>query len=106
LSAGGTGSRCRAIIRRTGRRPRTAWLNTAGLGVGAAALLAPRRRLELLVVLNAILLVAAWIGGDLVYRLGWRVRPAEELELLDQGKSRAEARALVDKHEREDLLLS
>lgn len=81
-------------------------LNTAGLGVGAVALLVPRRRLELLVVLNALLLVAAWIGGDLVYRLGWRVRPAEELELVDAGKPRAEARALVDKHEREDLLLS
>jgi uncharacterized membrane protein len=81
-------------------------LNTAGLAVGALALVTPRRRLELLVGLNAILLVAAWIGGDLVYRLGWRVRPAEELELLDMGKNRDEARAIVDRHEREDLLLA
>jgi uncharacterized membrane protein len=29
------------------------------------------------------LLVSAWIGGDLVYRLGWRVRPAEQLEILE-----------------------
>jgi uncharacterized membrane protein len=81
-------------------------LNTAGLAVGAAAVVAPRRRLELLIGLNAVLLVAAWIGGDLVFRLGWRVRPAEELEQLDQGRSRDEARAIVDEHEREDLLLS
>jgi len=60
----------------------------------------------LLLALNAVLLVAAWIGGDLVFRLGWRVRPAEELEQLSQGRTRAEARAVIDKHEREDLLLS
>lgn len=81
-------------------------INSAGLVVGAAAIVAPRRRLELLVALNAALLVAAWIGGDLVYRLGWRVRPAEELELLDAGKTRDEARAAVDEHEQKDLLLT
>ena len=79
-------------------------INTAGVGVGAIALLLPRRRLELLVGLSAAVLVAAWIGGDLVYRIGWRVRPAEELELIDQGTPRDEARAIVDKHERDDLL--
>lgn len=80
-------------------------LNTAGLAIGVVALVAPRRRLELLIGLNATLLVAAWIGGDLVYRLGWRVRPAEELEQLDQGKTRDEARRVVDEHERLDMLL-
>ena len=90
------------------RRPATihGLLNTAGTGVLFAALVLPRRRLELLAAGNASLLVAAWIGGDLVYRLGWRVRPAEELEQVDAGKSRDEARAIVDTHEREDLLLS
>lgn len=29
------------------------------------------------------LMVSAWIGGDLVYRLGWRVKPAEELEIIE-----------------------
>ncbi len=81
-------------------------INTAGLGLSGLALVAPRRRLELLVALNASLLVAAWLGGDLVFRLGWRVRPAEELEQLDEGRTRAEARAVIDKHEREDALLS
>lgn len=81
-------------------------INTAGLVVGAAAIVAPRRRLELLILLNAALLVSTWIGGELVYRLGWRVRPAEELELLDAGKTRDEARAAVDEHEQKDLLLT
>lgn len=81
-------------------------INTAGLAVGAAALVLPKRRLELLVGLNVALVIAAWIGGDLVYALGWRVRPAEELEQVDQGKTRAEARTIVDQHEREDTLLS
>ena len=81
-------------------------INTAGLGVSALAILVPRRRLELLVALNGSLAVAAWIGGDLVYRLGWRVRPAEELEQLDAGRSRKEALAAIEAHEREDTLLS
>jgi len=81
-------------------------INTAGLGASALALFLPRRRLELLVALNGSLAVAAWIGGDLVYRLGWRVRPAEELEQLDAGRSREEALAAIEAHEREDTLLS
>ena len=81
-------------------------INSAGLVAGVAAIVAPRRRLELLLGLNAALLVAAWIGGDLVYRLGWRVRPAEELELVDAGKTRDEARAAVDEHEQKDLLFT
>lgn len=81
-------------------------LNTAGLVATGVAAVAPRRRLEILVGVNAVLIVAAWIGGDLVYRLGWRVRPAEELEQLDEGKTRAQARAAVDEHERRDLLLT
>ena len=90
------------------RRPATTHglLNSAGLvGTGVAAF-APRRRLEILIGVNAALVVAAWIGGDLVYRLGWRVRPAEELELIDMGRTRDEARAAVDEHERRDLLLT
>lgn len=81
-------------------------INTAGLAVGAAALLAPRRRLELLVLLNASLLIAAWIGGEIVYRLGWRVRPAEQLELMEQGKTRGEALRAIEQHEREDTFLT
>ncbi len=86
------------------KRPATihGLLNTAGLVAGGLALLMPRRRLELLIGINAALLVAAWIGGDLVYAIGWRVRPAEELELVDGGEDRAAARRIVEDHERED----
>ncbi len=41
------------------------------------------------------LLVSAWIGGDLVYRLGWRVRPAEELEILESELKKAGKEALA-----------
>ena len=81
-------------------------INTAGLGLNGLALVVPRRRLELLLALNASLLVAAWLGGDLVFRLGWRVRPAEVLEQLDEGRTRDEARAIIEKHEREDAFFS
>jgi len=81
-------------------------LNTPSLGMHRLALVVPRRRLELLLALNASLLVAAWLGGDLVFRLGWRVRPAEVLEQLDEGRTRDEARAIIDKHEREDAFFS
>ncbi len=86
------------------KRPATihGLLNVAGLGAGMVALLRPRRRLELLVGINAALLVAAWIGGDLVYILGWRVRPAEELELLDAGHDRDDVRRIIEEHERAD----
>src|SRR5437899_65601 len=80
---------------------------STGDGPGSSVTSAvPRRRLQLLVALNGSLAVAAWIGGDLVYRLGWRVRPAEELEQLDAGRSRDEALAAIEAHEREDTLLS
>jgi hypothetical protein len=56
--------------------------------------------------------VAAWIGGDLVYALGWRVRPAEELELMEEDlRSRGllalqdKAREQVDRHERTETFL-
>jgi len=41
------------------------------------------------------LLLSAWIGGDLVYRLGWRVRPAEELEMLEPELKKAGQEELV-----------
>ena len=28
--------------------------------------------------------IGGWIGGDLVFRHGWRVRPAEEAEIVEQ----------------------
>jgi uncharacterized membrane protein len=64
-------------------------INTAGLVAMIGASTRPQRRLELLATATAALLVAAWIGGDLVYRFGWRVRPAEEAEIAEQALAQA-----------------
>jgi hypothetical protein len=45
---------------------------------------ARRERLPLLAAATTTILVGAWIGGDLVFRHGWRVRPAEEAEIVEQ----------------------
>jgi uncharacterized membrane protein len=59
-------------------------INTAGLMALLGASTSRKRRLGLLGAATAGLLVAAWIGGDLVFRFGWRVRPAEEAEIAEQ----------------------
>jgi uncharacterized membrane protein len=64
-------------------------INSAGLLAVAAAAARPRLRLPLLAVATTGILVAGWIGGDLVFRLGWRVRPAEEAELVEKSLSEA-----------------
>lgn len=96
------------------RRPATihGTINSVLLGVVAVALIRPSSRIGWLALANGALLVAAWIGGDLVYALGWRVRPAEELELMeDELRSRGlqglhdKAREQVDRHERTETFL-
>jgi len=59
-------------------------INTAGIIALIGASAGPKRRLGFLAAATAGLLVAAWIGGDLVFRFGWRVRPAEEAEIAQQ----------------------
>src|SRR5207302_1179467 len=54
----------------------------------------------------ALMSIGAWIGGDLVYRLGWRVRKAELLEGIEEGKTLAEAERALDRFEREETLLA
>jgi uncharacterized membrane protein len=68
------------------RRPATIHgiINTAAVLMVAAALPARRRRLQLLTAATSVVLVGAWIGGDLVFHHGWRVRPAEEAEIVEQ----------------------
>ena len=86
-------------------------INTVVTTAVVAALPQRSRRLELLAAATGLLVVSAWIGGELVYRLGWRVLPAEELELLeDAGPPHLETdrRAAVEKirdHERADTFL-
>jgi uncharacterized membrane protein len=68
------------------RRPATihGLINTTALVALAAAVPTPRRRLKLLAIAQVAILVGAWIGGDLVFRHGWRVRPAEEAEIVEE----------------------
>jgi hypothetical protein len=68
------------------RRPATihGLVNSAAVIAVAVALPARRRRLGLLGGAAAAIVVGAWIGGDLVFRHGWRVRPAEEAEIVEQ----------------------
>jgi hypothetical protein len=60
-----------------------------------------------------VLLVSAWIGGNLVYRLGWRVRPAEQLEILEPELKKAgqeglaqSARQQVERYEKDSALIA
>ena len=68
------------------RRPATihGLINTTALVALAGAVPTRRRRLKLLAAAQLAILVGAWIGGDLVFRHGWRVRPAEEAEIVEQ----------------------
>jgi uncharacterized membrane protein len=67
------------------RRPATihGLINSAAVVLVAAALPVRRRRLTLLAGATTAILASAWIGGDLVFRHGWRVRPAEEAEIVE-----------------------
>jgi hypothetical protein len=64
-------------------------INTAGLLALAGAVAWPRRRLPFLMLATAAVMVAGWIGGDLVFHYGWRVRPAEEAEIAEQSLAQA-----------------
>jgi uncharacterized membrane protein len=59
-------------------------LNTGGILalIGAAKL--PKRRLPLLGFATLAVLFSGWLGGDLVFRYGWRVRPVEEAEIVEE----------------------
>jgi hypothetical protein len=53
-------------------------------------------------------LAGAWLGGELVFAHGWRVKPAEEYEIVARrvrdngdGATIAEAQHQVETHEKE-----
>ena len=78
----------------------------------AAALPARRQRLGLLTAAVATVVVGAWIGGDLVFRHGWRVHPAEVSEIVEEqsddaatAAAFAAARREVAEFEREKTFL-
>ena len=82
--------------------------NVAALGAAAAL---PRRRVGLYAAVGGGILVSGWLGGDLVFAHGWRVRPAEEYEQLveriepAEDEALAEARDVVAQFEREKTFL-
>jgi uncharacterized membrane protein len=80
-------------------------INTAAAVLALGGLWRPRRA-EALGAAITLMAVAAWIGGDLVYRLGWRVRKAELYEQIEEGKSPAEAERVVREHERTETLIA
>ncbi len=96
------------------RRPATVHglINSAGIVAVLAAAGSRRLRLPLLSAATAGTLVAAWLGGDLVFRHGWRVRPAEEAEIVEKTlddaagrKAFADARREVANFERSRTFL-
>jgi hypothetical protein len=84
-------------------------INSGSLVLVAGALKVPDRRLTFLAGAFGGVLAAAWLGGDMVFHHGWRVRPAEEFEIVtealrgtDDEEVIREARRQVDKYEREE----
>ena len=84
------------------RRPATihGLINTTALVALVGAVPAGRRRLKLLAAAEMAVLVGAWIGGDLVFRHGWRVRPAEEAEIVEKRSDDAAIPAAFDEARR------
>jgi len=80
-------------------------VNSAAAACVVGALWRPRRA-ELLALAAATIAVGGWLGGDLVYALGWRVRKAELFEQIEEGRSRAEAEEIIREHERNDTFLA
>lgn len=73
-------------------------INSVALAaLGAASLSTRHRRSALLGATTAGLLVSAWLGGEVVFHHGWRVRPAEEAEIVgEQLKERGLSDIVVD----------
>lgn len=86
------------LLRRESAAPADGRSRGAALALSGAAL--------------ATLIVSGWLGGDLVYKLGWRVVPAEHAEQLEDalrqrgdGALIEQARQTVQDYEREHALL-
>ncbi|MFN2581816.1 MAG: DUF2231 domain-containing protein [Candidatus Dormibacteria bacterium] len=88
-------------------------VNATGLAVLGAAVLSPRRRLLALATVGGVTLVGAWLGGELVFSHGWRVKPAEEYEIVAErvragadGTALGEAEREVESFERQKTFLA
>jgi uncharacterized membrane protein len=83
-------------------------INSAGVLALLGAASRPRLRLPLLGGAAAGVAVAGWIGGDLVFHHGWRVRPAEEAEMVAAKVGQdpfEQARREIERFEREKTFL-
>jgi uncharacterized membrane protein len=69
-------------LRRASRAPADGRPDPAACALSAAAL--------------AVLTASGWLGGDLVYHLGWRVVPAEHAEQLEDALTQRGDTALVE----------
>jgi hypothetical protein len=56
--------------------------------------------------------IAGWLGGELVFKLGWRVTPAEHAQILEEylqqhnlGDQVKQAHLIVDQYKQEHTLL-
>lgn len=56
--------------------------------------------------------IAGWLGGELVFKLGWRVTPAEHAQILEEylqqhnlGEQVKQAHVIVDQYKQEHTLL-
>jgi uncharacterized membrane protein len=74
------------LLRRESQSPADGRPRTAAVALSGAAL--------------AVLTASGWLGGDLVYRLGWRVVPAEHAEQLEVAlRQRGEVSLIEQAHE-------
>ena len=87
-------------------------INIANVVVLAAAAARPRRRIALYAAVTGGIVVSGWLGGELVFAHGWRVKPAEEFEQLverldtkQDDAALAQARGVVAEFEREKTFL-
>ena len=87
-------------------------INSASVVAVWGAAWLPSRRLMLLGLGTVGVVAGSWIGGELVFRHGWRVRAAEEAELVEsrlQAEGRPDyfdqARAEVSDFERSKTIL-
>ena len=70
------------VLRREPRSPVDGGPRGSAFALSAAAL--------------AVLFVSGWLGGDLVYRLGWRVVPAEHAEQLEDALAKRGDAGLIE----------
>jgi uncharacterized membrane protein len=76
-------------------------LGLLGAGVGLRWVSGPGPAATLLALLAfAAMSVGGWLGGDLVYRLGWRVVPAEHAEQLEDDLRRSGETSRIERAHR------